>query len=185
MESEPSLDIRVWSSPLRARSRTKTGGVHTVSPTEGPGGGNGDKMLTEAPFVLKRPVQTHDARVSGPEADQRVLLGERGLLLLVALQMGFVYPLDGVLLARREQGAQPHLYARVRGRYAPAGEGRGAGGRELTVEYEPWPSSSRKSKSSTVMRPLTELLRDLDWAREAGGRSGDGSSSGMPSSFVR
>ena len=81
-------------------------------------------MLTEAPFVLKRPVQTHDARVSGPEADQRVLLGERGLLLLVALQMGFVYPLYSILLARREQGAQPHLRARQRQvRASGGGEG--------------------------------------------------------------
>ena len=32
----------------------------------------------------------------------------------------------------------------------------------LTVEYEPWPSSSMNSKSSTVILPVTELFRDLD-----------------------
>ena len=55
----------------------------------------------------------------------------------------------------------------------------------LTVEYEPCPSSSRKSKSATVIRPVTELLRDLLCVRDAGGRSTPESSSGIPSSFVR
>ena len=73
----------------------------------------------------------------------------------------------------------PHLRARydtTRNQTRPAA---------LTVEYEPCPSSSMNSKSSTVIRPVTELLRDLDWVREAGGRSGAGSSSGYPSSLVR
>ena len=52
----------------------------------------------------------------------------------------------------------------------------------LTVEYDPCPSSSLNSKSSTVILPFTELLRDLDCARDCGGRS---SSSGCPSSRVK
>ena len=191
MESEPSRAIRVWSSPFRARSRTKTG-THAYSqarPSPQTAREHVRKKtseLTEAPFVLKRPVQAHDARVPRAQADQRVLLRERGLLLLVALEVGLVYPLDGVLLARREEGAQPHLRARqcVRQPNGEGGRGGDSGVVVLTVEYEPWPSSSLKTKSSTVMRPLTELLRDLDCVRDAGGLSGDGSSSGRPSSLV-
>lgn len=41
----------------------------------------------------------------------------------------------------------------------------------LTVEYDPCPSSSLNSKSSTDILPFTELLRDLDWVRDCGGRS--------------
>lgn len=58
--------------------------------------------------------------------------------------------------------------------------------KQLTVEYEPSPNSSMNSKSSAVSLPLTELLRDLDWARDAGGlRTAAWSSSGIPSSRVK
>ena len=54
------------------------------------------------------------------------------------------------------------------------------------MEYEPSPSSSKNSKSSAVSRPLTELLRDLEGARDAGGfKAVAWSSSGMPSSRVK
>ena len=122
MESDPSRAIRVWSSPFRARSRTKTG-AYSQSAYRGrrvdASGG-----LTKAPFVLKRPMQPHDARVPRTQTNQRVLLRKRGLLLLVALQMCLVYPFYRVLLARREEGAQPHLRARQRQvRASGGGEG--------------------------------------------------------------
>ena len=41
----------------------------------------------------------------------------------------------------------------------------------LTVEYDPCPSSSLNSKSSTDILPFTELLRDLYRVRDCGGRS--------------
>ena len=92
--------------------------------------------------------------------------------------MGFIYALDSVLLTRGEEPAQPHLDAR----YSMRND---SGAPVLTVEYDPCPSSSLNSKSSTVILPLTELLRDLDCVRDAGGRSTGESSSGYPSSRVR
>lgn len=85
--------------------------------------------------------------------------------------MGFVDSLDSILLACSKEFAQPHLEARY-------GTRNDSGAALLTVEYDPCPSSSLNSKSSTVIRPFTELLRDLEGVRDWGGRSTAWSSSG-------
>ena len=116
-------------------------------------------------------MQPHNARVPRAQSHQSVLLRESSLLFLVSFEMGFVYSLDSVLLARSKEFAQPDLQARY-------GTRNDSGPALLTVEYDPCPSSSLNSKSSTVILPLTELLRDLECARDAGGRSTACSSSG-------
>jgi hypothetical protein len=58
------------------------------------------KQLTEAPIVLKCPMQAHDARMSRAKADESVFLRDRGIELVVALEVTFVEYFDCVLLSR-------------------------------------------------------------------------------------
>ena len=65
-------------------------------------------------------MQPHNTRVAGTQADEGVLLCEGGLLLLMALEVGFVYPLDSILLPCGKKSAVPDLEARyeMRGQQA-------------------------------------------------------------------
>lgn len=55
---------------------------------------------TEGPLVMKRGMETDDARMTGSEPDESILLRVCGLQLIVADKMALVDNLDRILLTR-------------------------------------------------------------------------------------
>lgn len=125
-----------------------------------------------------------DAWVACPQANERILLRKCGSELVIAFEMALVEHFNGILLTRPSMPRQHDLWQLSATPYiAESGPLR-------TLEYDPSPNILPNSKSSTLSRPLTELLRDRDGPREGDdiGRNSDGlssSSSEIPSSLVR
>lgn len=109
--------------------------------------------------------------MSRTESYECILLRDSDVQLILTFEVAFIQDFNGILLAIVLVSSKPYL---LRECHELPGSNVA---KTPTSEYEPSPSTRPNSKSLALIRPLTELFLDLDWAREAGGLSSVGLSS--------